>query len=220
MANHLLPTLTSLYTDFLSLFSSRVDDAMRQNRTDTVTLTNPPAGTVRWNVAGAAWEHNTGTAGSPVWSTLAASYSINAATATKWATGRTISLTGDGSGTSVAFDGSANTSFALTLATVNSNTGSFGSASAVPVITTNGKGLITAVSTAALGSIATQAASNVAITGGAVSGTSLTLVQSTTAAPTAEGRVEWDTDNDTLMIGNGVATKTFAPNDGLSLIHI
>lgn len=40
----------------------------------------------------------------------------NAATATKWATGRTISLTGDVTGTSTAFDGSAAMSFAATLA--------------------------------------------------------------------------------------------------------
>lgn len=40
----------------------------------------------------------------------------NAATATKWATGRTISLTGDVTGTSSAFDGSGNLSFATTIA--------------------------------------------------------------------------------------------------------
>lgn len=40
----------------------------------------------------------------------------NAATATKWATGRTISLTGDVTGTSAAFDGSGNLSFATTIA--------------------------------------------------------------------------------------------------------
>ena len=40
----------------------------------------------------------------------------NAATATKWATGRTISLTGDVTGTSGAFDGSGNLSFATTIA--------------------------------------------------------------------------------------------------------
>ena len=39
---------------------------------------------------------------------------------------------------------------ALTLATVNSNTGSFGSSTAIPVITVNGKGLVTAVSTASI----------------------------------------------------------------------
>ena len=43
-----------------------------------------------------------------------------------------------------------------TLATVNSNVGSFGSASAIPVLTVNAKGLITAVSTAAVGSLPTQ----------------------------------------------------------------
>jgi hypothetical protein len=35
-----------------------------------------------------------------------------------------------------------------TLATVNSNVGSFGSATSVPVVTVNAKGLVTAVSTA------------------------------------------------------------------------
>lgn len=39
---------------------------------------------------------------------------------------------------------------AITLATVNSNTGTFGSASIVPIITENGKGLTTAVSTASI----------------------------------------------------------------------
>jgi hypothetical protein len=43
-----------------------------------------------------------------------------------------------------------------TLATVNSNTGAFGSASAIPVITVNAKGLITAVTTAAVASLPTQ----------------------------------------------------------------
>ena len=62
---------------------------------------------------------------------------------------QTITLTGDVTGAGTG-------SFAATLATVNSNTGSFGSASAVPVITVNGKGLITAVSTSALGTAATK----------------------------------------------------------------
>jgi hypothetical protein len=40
----------------------------------------------------------------------------NAATATRWTTGRTIALSGDVTGTSAAFDGSAALSFAVTLA--------------------------------------------------------------------------------------------------------
>ena len=65
-----------------------------------------------------------------------------------------------------AFSGDASSTVgtsALTLATVNSNTGSFGSSSSIPVITVNGKGLVTAVTTSAVaggqyfGSAATKA---------------------------------------------------------------
>jgi hypothetical protein len=65
-------------------------------------------------------------------------------------TGRTISITGDLAYTSPSFDGSGNVTAAGTLATVNSNTGSYGSSTAIPVVTVNGKGLITAMSTAAV----------------------------------------------------------------------
>lgn len=66
----------------------------------------------------------------------------NATTATALATGRTISITGDMTYTSGSFDGSGNVTGAGTLATVNSNVGSFTYAS----ITVNAKGLITAAS--------------------------------------------------------------------------
>jgi hypothetical protein len=190
--------------------STRVDDAMKAGRSDTVTLTNPPIGTVRWNVASAIWEQNTGTVSVPVWSALTTLYNVNVLSATRWTTGRTIGLTGDITGTSAAFDGQAALSFATTLATVNSNVGAFGSSVAIPIVTVNAKGLVTAVSTAALGGMAAQAANAVAITGGAISGTALTLVQSTTAAPTVEGRVEWDTDDNTIKVGDSVGTATFA----------
>lgn len=75
---------------------------------------------------------------------------LTAGTATALATARTISITGDLSYTSPSFDGSANITAAGTLATVNSNTGSFGSSTAIPTITVNGKGLITSVSTNAV----------------------------------------------------------------------
>lgn len=54
---------------------------------------------------------------------------------------QTITLSGD-------VTGSGTTAITTTLATVNSNVGSFGGATSIPVITVNGKGLITAVSTA------------------------------------------------------------------------
>lgn len=74
----------------------------------------------------------------------------NADTATALATGRTVGMTGDVTWTSASFDGSASVSGTSTLATVNSNVGSFGSTTAVPVITVNAKGLVTAVSTQAI----------------------------------------------------------------------
>jgi len=206
MSDWSLPTLTSLYTAFLTEVSGRLDDAGKQSRSDTVTLTSPPVGHIRWNTSTSKWETNTGTVGTPVWTTLAATYGINVSTAAAWATGRTITLTGDATAVSGSWTGSSNISFATTLATVNGNVGAFGSTSAVPVITVNAKGLITAVSTAALGNMATQAASAVAITGGAISATAITLPSGT--GPTTEGLVQWNTASDLLVVGTGAATKT------------
>ncbi len=79
MANHSLPTLTSTYTNFLTELGARIDDAVRQGRSDTVTLTNPPVGTIRFNTTSGIWEQNTGTAASPVWTALAATYGIDVA---------------------------------------------------------------------------------------------------------------------------------------------
>lgn len=79
----------------------------------------------------------------------------NSATASAWATARTLSYTGDVTGAG-SVDGSTNVAFAMTLATVNASPGTFGSSSAVPVVTVNAKGLVTSVTTAALGTAATQ----------------------------------------------------------------
>ena len=93
----------------------------------------------------------------------------NADTATTLATGRTIGMTGDVSWTSASFDGSGNVTGTSTLATVNSDVGTAGSATAVPVITVNAKGLVTAVSTATIATsfdIAADNGSNDTVAGG------------------------------------------------------
>lgn len=82
--------------------------------------------------------------------TITGTLSGNASTATKWATARNLSLTGDATATLTGVDGSAAVSAAITLATVNSNVGSFGSSTAIPIVTVNAKGLVTAVSTATI----------------------------------------------------------------------
>jgi len=81
--------------------------------------------------------------------TITGSVSGNAGTATKLATARDIAVSGDVSGTA-SFDGSANINISTALASVNSNIGTFGSSSAIPVVTVNGKGLVTAVTTASI----------------------------------------------------------------------
>lgn len=77
-------------------------------------------------------------------STIQGSISGNAGTATTWATARDLSLTGDATATLASVDGSANVSAALTLATVNSNVGTF------TKVTVNAKGLVTAATAAVL----------------------------------------------------------------------
>lgn len=75
--------------------------------------------------------------------TISGSIDGNAGTATKLATARTISISGDADG-SASFDGSANADIAITLDTVNSNVGTY------TKLTVNGKGLVTAAAQASL----------------------------------------------------------------------
>lgn len=71
----------------------------------------------------------------------------NAATATRWATGRTIALTGDVTGTSAAFDGSAALSFAATLANSGVTAGTY------LKVTVDAKGRVTGGSSMASGDV-------------------------------------------------------------------
>lgn len=68
-----------------------------------------------------------------------------------------ITISGDVDGTATMTN-LGDTTIAVTLDTVNSNVGTFGSASSVPVVTVNEKGLVTAVSTAGISTSFTLAA--------------------------------------------------------------
>jgi hypothetical protein len=121
----------------------------------------------------------------------------NAGTATTLATGRTIAITGDLVWTSPTFNGGGNVTAAGTLATVNSNTGTFGSATQVPVFTVNAKGLITGVT-------------NTTITGGAGTVTSV----ASTGAQGVSITGSPITSSGTLVIGLGDITPTSVAASG------
>lgn len=82
-----------------------------------------------------------------------------------------VTIGGDATGT-----GTTSTTTTITLATVNSNVGSFGSATSVPVLTVNEKGLVTAVSTASISSAVTLIGD---VTGTGTTGSDLTTTLAT-----------------------------------------
>jgi len=118
----------------------------------------------------------------------------NASTATALQTARSITIDGDVDASATNFDGTGNITLTTTLDTVNSNVGSFGSSTAIPVVTVNGKGLVTGVSTA---SIAT------ALTVGADSGSddSVALATDTLNFVGTANEIETAVSNNQIQIG-------------------
>ncbi len=112
--------------------------------------------------------------------TISGSIDGNASTATKLATARTFSITGDAAG-SASFDGSANASIVLTLANSGATAGTYGSATQVGQVTVDAKGRVTA-------------ASNVAITFPVTSVAGRTGAITLTTSDVAEGTNSYYTD--------------------------
>jgi len=52
---------------------------------------------------------------------------------------------------------------------------------------------------------------NGGIPSNSISGTTILLKQSAAPTPTAEGDIQWDTDDNVVMVGDGAAAKTFVP---------
>jgi hypothetical protein len=142
-------------------------------------------------------------------------------------TGRTIAITGDLAYTSASFNGSANVTGTGTLATVNPNVGTFGSTTAIPVITVNAKGLVTSVTTDSITTSFTLAGgsgSPVSIAGGStltVAGTANEIETTITA-----GQVQIGLPNDVTigqnltvsgnLIVNGTTTTVATTNTVVS----
>ena len=122
-------------------------------------------------------------------------------------------------------------SIGLTLATVNPNVGAFGSATAVPVITVNGKGLVTAVSTVSISGAITIAgdATGTGTTGAtttitlATVNSNITAVGSTSVVPVitanAKGLVTSITSATITPAAIGaVATTALGANSGVATL--
>ena len=118
----------------------------------------------------------------------------NASTATALATARSITIDGDVDASATNFDGTGNITLTTTLDTVNSNVGSFGSATAIPVLTVNAKGLVTAASTAAI---------TTTLTVGADSGSNDTvaLADDTLTFAGTTNEIETTVSNNQIQIG-------------------
>lgn len=107
----------------------------------------------------------------------------NAGTATKLATARTISVTGDATA-SGSFDGSANLSLALTLANSGVTAGSYGNTISIPTFSVDGKGRVTSVTQLGIRSAST-AVSGITMLTDSVGSTSVSSAATPNAVKTA-----------------------------------
>lgn len=116
---------------------------------------------------------------------------------------QTITLSGD-------VTGSGSTSITTTLATVNTNTGSFGSSTAIPTFTVNGKGLITAASTVVIvapaGTLSGTVLNSTVVTSSLTAvGTITTGIWTGTTIASAHGGTGVNNGTSTITIGGNFA---------------
>lgn len=197
MADHLKPTLTSTYSNFVSEMDARFDDLAVGLDPAVTTVTNAPTNTIRWSSTANKWQKFNGTAWNDLATTFAISISGNAGTVTNgvvtsgsyanpvWITSLAGSkITGDISGNAasatklaiakningVAFDGTAAISINTNNSVTFNNTGS-GAASGS---TFNGSGAVT-ISYNTIGAPSTSGANATGTWGISITGNASTV---------------------------------------------
>lgn len=141
----------------------------------------------------------------------------NSDTATALATARTITIDGDVDATATSFDGSQNITLTTTLDSTGVSAASYGSATAVPVLTVDAKGRITAASTAAISTaltIAADSGSNDAVTLGT---DTLTFAGTTNEVETtvSNNQIQIGLPND-VTIGNDLTVTGTLNSDDIT----
>ena len=126
----------------------------------------------------------------------------NSSTATTLATARNFSASGDLTAPNVSFNGGGAVDLVTTLATVNGNVGSFGGTTAIPILTVNAKGLVTAASEVVISSTLDIAADTGSDNGVLIGTDTLTVSGGTGVATSVSG------DTITIDIGQAVATTS------------
>lgn len=168
--NTTLGDTTSWQAGDLVIFNGTTWDGVDGNASEVITV-NGKLGVVQLALASADFA-NQGTtttflkgnaSGNPSWSSVSLSTDVSGTLQA----GQFPALSGDLTTTAG--------SLVTTLATVNTNVGSFGSGTQIPVITVNEKGLITAVTTASVSAAALSFIGDVTGTGTTGSDTTLTL---------------------------------------------
>jgi hypothetical protein len=145
----------------------------------------------------------------------------NASTATALAAGKTISLTGDVTYTSEAFDGSRNVTGSATLTNTAVNAGDYGSSTAIPTFTVDSKGRLTAAgSTSIIADAGTLSGTALKST---ITGSSLTSVGTITQGVWSATAIPFNklniTQNDILNLGipSNADITTYTAGTGLNL---
>ena len=146
----------------------------------------------------------------------------NAGTATALETARNFSATGDATAPNVAFDGTANVALNLTLANTAVSAGSYGSGSAIPVITVDSKGRITSASTQSVNIVTTTDIAGDSGTDTITLGTdTLTFAGTTNEIETAvtNNQVQLGLPNDVTIGNNLTVTGTLTVNGTTTTIN-